>query len=169
MTKLFKFGAGLLIAAFLITMQINMSSCTKETIKEVIKMDTVTVTVRDTTIIKDTSILGIYVGTYTVDQYPSYTPAQTSLVILPNDSLIQKSLAIGTGPGSGIAYYNRGTWSLVGSTLTCSMTSLTFPVFITQTQTFTYNKELNTLSSGRWADLSGQNFSGTYSTLVKAE
>jgi hypothetical protein len=171
MNKVFRVGASLLLVAVLFFAQLNMSSCTKETVKEVIKIDTVkqTVTIRDTTVIKDTSILGIYVGTYSVDQFPAYTPANTSLVVLPNDSLIQKSFSIGTGPGTGIAYYNRGTWILKGDSLICSMTTLNFPVFLTQTQTFIYNKAQNILTSGKWTDLSGQNYTGTYSTLVKAE
>ncbi len=171
MSKVLSVGASLLFVAVLFSAQLNMSSCTKETIKEVIKTDTVkvTVTVRDTTLIKDTSILGIYVGTYSVDQFPAYTPAKTSLVIMPNDSLIQKSISIGTGPGTGIAYYSRGTWTLKGDSLICSLSTLTFPVFLTQTESFLYNKAQNTLSSGKWTDLSGQNYTGTYSTLVKAE
>ena len=174
-----KLGLGLAIMAIVFFFQVNLSSCTKnsvqiktDTVNTIqIKIDTVNVIIKDTltNLIKDTSILGTWVGTYSVDQFPSYTPAYSCLILLPNDSLIQKNISIGTGPGSGIAYYNRGTWTLNGNTLNCSITTLNFPVNVTETMNYTFNAGARTLTNGIWTDLSGQADSGTFSTLVKTD
>ena len=98
---------------------------------------------------------GLWIGTYTVDQVPGQGALYYSFIFKPDSKVLTESKG-----GDGVTYYTQGTWSLNGSDLTCTYTSINFPsANITQSAKFTFTASSDSLSAGTWKDVSG---GGTY-------
>jgi hypothetical protein len=135
----------------------NMSSktgCKKETVTQ-------TVTKTDTVYQCQTSIKGLWIGTYTVNSIPAQGQLFYSLSVYPDGSLLYK-----TKDGVGNSYYARGTWALSGSNIfSATVKSFATPI-VTQTITANYSNSLG-LTNGTWADISGGTNSGNLQFMVK--
>ena len=73
---------------------------------------------------------------------------------------------------TGETYYSSGTWTLTGTTLTATYTTINFPDYtVTQTATFTYSNT-GILTNGTWTDVNnpyGTDYSGTFSTMERVK
>jgi|SRR5688572_28109592 len=104
-------------------------------------------------------IEGLWIGTYKYD--PGVSPNQNlqyfSFVIKPGGSLIVES------KDGNVDYFARGTWTLNGTTLTCTYTYPTSVnnVPLTQTATATYETS-GKLVNGKWNNTSNVNEKGTF-------
>jgi len=138
------------------------SSCEKE---EVLVHDTTKVTVRDTIIeeVCPPSVLGLWVGTYTVNQLPNDPARYFSFIIKPDGSLIVESKP--TGSSSSLA---TGTWVRNGNKLTCNYVYPDPPQGYPVSQSATATYDNDKLTSGAWSDNGAPNGSGKFSmTKVK--
>lgn len=92
---------------------------------------------------------GLYIGVYTVDNLPKQGALFYSFVVYPDGSLITK----GKG-GDGTDLYSEGTWTLTGTTFKGTIN--TFVKYegkpITQTITATYMNN-GKLKNGVWKDI----------------
>lgn len=140
----------------------QITSCTKSVdAVTVIKKDTVYITKTDTVFKCPASIQGLWIGTYTVAQFPSQGSLYYSFIIKPNGVLLTESLG-----GNGATFYATGTWSLTGSSFTYSITSVSTGV--RQTGSFVYNTTTGLLSSGTWQDVnSSANNTGAFAGMTK--
>ena len=143
MKKLIPISAGIIYAIILFTAQINLSSCSKET-----------VTKYDTTVVVDTvntpppyPIQGLWIGTYTdqnnITLYESY-------VIYPDSTMSYKGLG-----EDNWWYFANGTWKLSGTTFSYTVTTVDNPSGTQHTQTGTaiFNSTNGTLTNGVGNDL----------------
>jgi hypothetical protein len=139
MKKLFTFGSGILLVTILFFAEVNVSSCTKETVT----------TIHDTTLITSYPINGLWVGTATTTPVAINTPYYFSLSIYPDGTLSYKSVSAAS------TFFANGTWSLVGTTFSFSVITVNVPggPQLTQTGTATYNSTNGTLTNGTVANV----------------
>ena len=112
------------------------------------------------------TVTGLWIGTYTTDQFPERAPLYYSFIIKPDGKLLTEGKVFG-----GETYYSRGTWTLSADTLKCTYTTINFPnVTVTQSARFVYNSSTGTLTSGTWKDeLNGSNYTGKFQNMVEVE
>ena len=110
------------------------------------------------------TVTGLWIGTYTTDQFPQNPPLYQNFVIKPDGKMLTEGKV-----GSGATYYSAGTWTLVNDTLRCTYTTINFPnVTVTQSAKFYYNKANGTLSSGTWRDeQNGSNYTGKFQNMTE--
>jgi hypothetical protein len=104
------------------------------------------------------AVPGLYMGSYTVDQVPAQGSLFYSFIIQPDATMITE----GKG-GNGNTYYSAGTWTLSQDTLKCTFSTINYPITVTQTAKFYFNKNDGSLSSGTWKDVTNGTNSGTFS------
>ena len=151
-------------AAILFFMQVNFSSCAKETVTKTV---TDTLTINDTVTVNKTDTLtsprvypveGLWAGTSTDNSSSATFPFDISFYA--DGTVLCKAYAVG-GP-----YYSDGTWALAGSTITCYITTVNSGT-VNQTLIFTYS-DTGTLTSGTWEDTYGASNTGVFSTFTPA-
>jgi hypothetical protein len=115
---------------------------------------------------KTYELTGLWMGTYTTDQFSQNPPYNFSFIIKPGGDLLTESKV-----ASGATYYSKGTWTLTGDTVRCTYTSINFPnVNVTQSAKLVYNKTNGTLTNGTWKDeQNGSNYTGKFQNLVEIE
>ena len=110
---------------------------------------------------------GLWIGTYSVTQRPQQAPMYQSFTFKPDGKLVTDGVV-----PTGETYYSSGTWTLNGTTLTATYTTINFPDYtVTQTATFTYSNT-GVLTNGTWTDVNnpyGTDYSGTFSTLERVK
>jgi hypothetical protein len=107
----------------------------------------------------------LWIGTYTVDQVPAQGALYYSFIFKPDNTLITE----GSG-GDGNLYYSRGTWTLSGSVINCTLTTLNFPIVtVGQTAKFTFNAKSDSLSAGTWKDVSVGTNTGKFQLMKKVK
>jgi hypothetical protein len=151
------------IALAMIFISATTSSCEKEVIRPACD------TIRDTIIVRDTiiatpksSIEGLWVGTYTINNEPSLGAQYFSFIIKPNGSLVNETKY------TGKQHLSPGTWTLTGDTLSCSFTCVYgYPqhIGITEISTAKWDNTKNTLT-GKWQNIAPLTGSGNI-TLSK--
>ena len=109
---------------------------------------------------------GLWIGTYTTDQFPQQAPLYYSFIIKPDGTLLTEGKV-----SNGTTYYSSGAWTLNGDTLRCTYTTINFPnVKVTQSAKFFYNASAGTLTSGTWRDeLNGSNYTGKFQNMVEVD
>ena len=149
MKKLIPITEGIMYAILLFTAQINLSSCSKQTIT---KYDTAII--KDTSIIKDTintpppyPIQGLWIGTYTD---PDNISEYFSFSIYPDGTISYKGLG-----QDNLWYFANGTWTLNGTAFSCTVVTINEPSGSQHTQTYTatFNSANGTLTNGVGNDL----------------
>ena len=136
----------------------SQSSCKKETVVETV---TKTVVKTDTVFQCTPSIKGLWVGTYTVNAFPSRGALFMSLSVYPDGTIMYKSKS-----SDGNFYYSKGTWTLDNNNVfTANVVTMESP-YVTQTITATYSKT-GTLTNGTWVDTSVGTNSGNLQSMVK--
>ena len=149
MKKLFFSLSGLLLLVTISSLQVGVSSCTKE----VTVHDTTRVIKKDTiTIVKEVcpaSTNGLWIGTYTADLLPNDPARYYSFIIKPNGAMIAESHPVGNTP-----YLATGTWTLNGNVLVCNIVYPNSPqgYSVSQTATAYYDSTNNKLTSGVWVN-----------------
>jgi hypothetical protein len=143
---------------FVFSVSVGTSSCEKE---QIYVHDTTHVTVRDTIIreVCPPSIVGIWIGTYTVDQLPNDPARYYSLILKPNGTVI-----VETQPTGGNYFLGTGTWVLNGNKLTCNYVYPAAPqgYAVSQSATATYDNVNGKLTSGVWSDNGAPGGSGKF-------
>jgi len=109
---------------------------------------------------------GLWIGTYTVDQVPAQGALYYSFIFKPDNKLLTESVG-----GNGVTYYTQGSWTLSGSDLTCTYSSINFPgTTITQSAKFTYTASSDSLSAGTWKDVAGGGtYTGKFQSMKKVK
>jgi len=158
----------------LLALVYSFSSCTKSTNTTTTIRDTTTIIYKDTIVKKDTvikidtlvitnpknPIVGLWVGTYTIDGNPSGSSYYYGFSIFPDHTIIQQG-----GGSNGQIWTATGTWSLsADSTFSCDVhsTDLSSPTN-TQHITAKYSAANGTLSNGRWTYTTGGTSTGQFS------
>jgi len=138
-------------------------SCSKDNTQpappQIITHDTVIIT-HDTVIIAApiNPIVGLWVGTLTAVNEPQAGPLYYSFDIRADSTILTYSEG-----ADGNTYFSTGTWKLVGTAFSATITSTSAANKGTvQNITATYNKAGGALSSGIWQNALG-NASGTFS------
>lgn len=135
----------------------QITSCTKSVdAVTLIKKDTVYITKTDTVFKCPASIQGLWIGTYTVDGQSSLGEQYFSFIIKPDGSIVADT------KGANQQHLSNGTWSLNGTTLSCSFTcvyGVPSNVGITETTTATWDNA-NKLT-GTWKNVAPLTGSGT--------
>lgn len=108
------------------------------------------------------TVLGLWIGTYTVNQVPAQGALYYSFIFKPDG----KVLTEGKG-GNGATYYSQGTWTLTGNEINCTYTSINFPTTVTQSAKFTFTPSSDSLSAGTWMDLIGGSNTGKFQLMKK--
>jgi hypothetical protein len=144
---------------FISAVSVSTSSCEKEPIT---LHDTteVSITVHDTVLRCPASILGLWIGTYTADQLPNDPARYFSFIIKPNGGLVVESQ-----PTGGEHIFATGTWSLNGTTLTCSYVypNTAQGYSVNQTATAAYDSTSLKLTSGIWTNIGSPGGTGKFS------
>lgn len=137
-------------------------SCSKDntqpTPPQIITHDTVIIT-HDTVIVAApvNPIAGLWIGTLTAVNEPQAGNLYYSFDIRPDSTILTYSEG-----ADGNTYYSQGTWKLVGTAFTATITSTSAANQGTvQYLTAVYSKTNGTLSSGIWANAL-MNASGTF-------
>ena len=128
------------IATFIISFQ--LTGCTKD----------------DPTPPADTSIYGLWTGTYTINSYPGLEQ-YFSLILKPDGTLINDT------KGDGQQHLNIGTWTLSGDQLNCHVIcvyGITTNLGVQEDFTATYNKVTGKITNGVWKNTPPLNGSGTF-------
>ena len=107
-------------------------------------------------------ISGLWIGTYNTDQV-SHVPTYFSMTIYPDKSLIVK--ARGVPPAQSVVYAT-GSWTMVGDTLKYTDTTINYPTQVIQKGTMIYSNT-GVLSNCKWQDVTGQVYTGTFSSLLR--
>jgi len=158
MKKLLMGSLVLTIFAFAIT--IFQLSCVKATVAQTKTItDTIYLTKTDTAFVCTPSINGLWIGTYTVDGNAGYGQQYFSLIIKPDGTMINDT------KWGGQQNIGIGTWTLVGDSLTCTMTGLygqSSNIGVQEKQTAIFNKTTGQLSGGVWVNLPPNTGSGTF-------
>lgn len=103
-------------------------------------------------------IVGLWQGTYSVDQVPSQGNQYFSFIIKPDGTLLTESKG-----GNGLTYYGVGNWTLTGSVFAYTLTSTSNGV---QQSGQLTNNTAGSLTSGTWHDTNNSpNLSGTFPTM----
>ncbi len=158
MRKSFSILTLIICTGILFCMQVNFSSCAKETVTKTVT-DTVTVNNTDTvTSPRVYPVEGLWTGTSTDNGSSTTFPFNISFYA--DGTVLCKASAAG-GP-----YYSDGTWALAGNTITCYITTVNSAT-VEQTLTFTYSSA-GTLTSGTWEDTYGASNTGVFSTFTPA-
>ena len=138
-------------------------SCSKDNTQpappQVITHDTVIIT-HDTVILAApvNPIVGLWVGTLTAVNEPQAGPLYYSFDIRSDSTILTYSEG-----ADGNTYFSTGTWKLVGTAFSATITSTSAANKGTvQNLTATYSKSNGSLSSGIWQNALG-NASGTFS------
>jgi hypothetical protein len=147
----------------LFTFSFCVVSCSKDNTQpaptQVITHDTVIIT-HDTVILAApiNPIVGLWVGTLTAVNEPQAGALYYSFDIRTDSTIL--TYAEGA---NGNTYYSAGTWKLIGTAFSATITSTSgITKGTVQNLTATYNKTGGSLSSGIWANALG-NASGTFS------
>lgn len=153
------FGLFLLLSLI----QVGSSSCEKEVLirdtvvlrDTLIKMDTVTLD-------PETEIIGLWIGSYSVDLLPNEAPRYYSFVLKPDHKIIVEG-----EPLDDQWHYAFGSWNLLDSILTADFTYSTtvqgFPV--RQTISATFDKEAGKLKNGIWVNQGAPAGAGKFNML----
>ena len=140
--------SALFVPFFILSLSAGTSSCEKEN-------DTDTVIKQEC----PASILGLWIGTYTVDQLPNDPPRYFSFIIKPDGTMIVESKPLGTN-----SFFGSGTWTLNNNTLSCTYiypsTVQGYPV--SQSANATYDKTALKLTSGVWTDSGAPSGTGKF-------
>ena len=129
-------------------------ACTKKTIVEAPPTDT-----------NPNPIVGLWVGTFQIDNAPSLGPYYYSYNLFADSTLVQQG-----GAPNGQIWAGKGTWSLKSGTAwsaAVTNTDMGSPSWA-QTITATYDSVGGTLSTGKWKFTSGGNTTGTF-TLKRVQ
>jgi hypothetical protein len=113
------------------------------------------------------SVVGVWTGTYTVDQLPDMPPHYYKFTIKKNGKLTTE----GTGGDDGVMYHHKGTWELKGDLFTATYTTLNprgLPV--TQKATMTLNSE-GKFTDATWTDVTNPHghLDGKFQNLVRVD
>ncbi|HUN16765.1 MAG TPA: hypothetical protein PK622_08140 [Saprospiraceae bacterium] len=104
-------------------------------------------------------IEGLWIGSYTIDNFPSLGSQYLSFIIKPESKLILDS------NGTGGQYLSIGTWSLSGQTLNCTIVCVYSPepALLGAKQTFsvTWDKT-GKLTDGTWRTVSSNGGTGKF-------
>lgn len=152
-------SAVLIVLATAITV-FQVSSCQK------ISAEPTTVVIHDTINIcpdSSKSVLGLWIGTYTINGSPQLGTQYTSYVIKPDGTVTNESM------GSNVRHFNIGNWSMNGDTLVC-YTDCVFGsasnIGVKQKHIAIFNKTKGTFSSAIWQNFPNPTGSGVL-TLTK--
>ena len=112
------------------------------------------------------SVEGLWIGTYTTDQFPQYGSLYYSFIIKPGGKLLTEGKA-----SNGATYYSAGTWTLNSDTLRCTYTTINFPdVAVTQSAKFVFNSSEGTLTAGTWKDEeNGSDYTGKFQNMTEVK
>ena len=152
------------LALFLVVY--SFSSCTKSNSPTIVH-DTLTIIHKDTVVKIDTLVLtnprnpivGLWVGTYTIDAAPSAGSFFDGWSIFPDHSIIQQG-----GGTNGVVWTAAGTWSLAAdSTFSCDIHSVDVTQGnVTEHITAKYSASQGTLSNGHWTYTNGTGQTGSF-------
>jgi hypothetical protein len=141
MKKLFMASAALITFAIAMTL-FQISSCKKSTAQNSATYP----------------IQGLWIGTYTVDGQPGLGEQYFSFIIKPDGTMINDTKF------SNQQHLAPGTWTLSGSTLSCTFTSvygIPQNIGITETSTATWDNK-GKLTTGIWKNVAPLTGSGTF-------
>ncbi|MEX6686097.1 hypothetical protein QTN47_01245 [Danxiaibacter flavus] len=103
-----------------------------------------------------TTIEGLWIGTYTVNEL-TQDPQFYSFSIKPGGDILVE----GKG-GDDVTYYSAGTWKLSNDTLKAEIHSINVNVKVTQSLTAIFDPMNRKLKNGVWKDIAGASLSGTF-------
>ena len=107
----------------------------------------------------NSSIEGLWIGTYTVDGQPGVGSQYYSLVIKPDGTIINDT------KGSNVQHLNIGTWSLRGDSLLATTTcvyGLQSNLNVVEKHTAVFDKNTGSIKNGVWKNVPPLNGSGTF-------
>lgn len=135
----------------------QITSCTKSVdAVTIIKKDTVYITKTDTVYKCPASIQGLWIGTYTVDGQSSLGEQYFSFIIKPDGIMVVET------KWSTQQHLSNGTWSLNGTTLSCSFTcvyGISSNIGVTEVTTATWDNASKL--TGTWRNAAPLTGSGT--------
>ncbi|MBZ5855539.1 hypothetical protein [Flavihumibacter profundi] len=106
-------------------------------------------------------VTGLWEGTYQTDQV-THNPTYISFIIFPDGTFMKRTKVVGANGEYGLT---KGRWTITGNILEYKDTTILYSggIVVNQGQ-LTYDSS-GVLTGGRWQDVSGQSYTGTYQTM----
>jgi hypothetical protein len=114
------------------------------------------------------TVAGLWEGTYLTDQQV-HQQAYASFTFYPDGSLIARTKGV---PPSQTVVFAKGQWTRTNNKLTFRDTTINYSSTVIQSGEFTFDSSKNTLTSGTWRNVTGDNgvfFTGTYPAMQEVK